>query len=182
MTTLRLITAPTLEPVSIETMRAFLRVDSNTEDVVIAGLISASRAKGEELSRRAWLTQTWEQTFDAWPASKQLVVWRPPLQSVVSVKYYDESNVEHLWTDYTLDLRVEPGRVLFNTLPEDSLLESDGIVVRFIAGYGNTPPLVPTQLTDAVIALVSRWYEHRESRDVPDEIRDVLMNERAVWF
>ena len=186
---LRLITAPTVEPVSVETAKGFLRVDHALEDALIASLVKAARDKGEELSRRAFITQTWEMIIDAWPGNNRLRIWRPPLQSVTSVKYYDSNNAEHTWTDYVVDTRNEPGVIIFNSLPSDALLESGAIVVRFVAGYGSAESNVPERIKTAILLLVAHWYEHREAinvgnivSEIPMGSKHLFMAERVVWF
>jgi uncharacterized phiE125 gp8 family phage protein len=179
---LRLITAPATEPVSLATAKAYLRVDGSDDDTLITSLIKAAREKGEELSRRAFITQTWEQIIGAWPVHFRLKIYRPPLQSITSVKYLDSDSVEHTWTDYVTDIRGEPGVIVFKTLPGDALLESSAITVRFVAGYGSADSNVPERLKTAILALVAHWYENRESLDVPAGLKAVFISERAVWF
>src|SRR5512134_4027569 len=96
---LRVITPPTVEPVSVETAKLFLRVDGTDEDTLITSLVMGARETGEELARRAFITQTLEMIVDDWPPKFVLALMRPPLQSVVSVKYYDRGNIEATWTD-----------------------------------------------------------------------------------
>lgn len=179
---LRLIAAPTTEPVSVETAKLFLRVDGTEEDPLITSLVKGARETGEELARRAFITQTLEMIVDDWPPKFALALMRPPLQSVVSVKYYDEDNVEWLWTDYTVDARSEPGRIHFRSTPGTTLLASGGIVVRYAAGYGNTETDVPQRIKDAILALTAYRYENRESHVVPKEVKDAFIGERVTWF
>ncbi len=180
--TLRLITPPAVEPVSVETAKLFLRVDGTEEDALVMSLAKGARETGEELARRAFLTQTLEMVLDDWPPKFVMALMRPPLQSVISVKYYDENNVEAIWTDYTVDTRSEPGRVHFNSTPGTTLLESGGIVVRYVAGYGNTEADVPQRIKDAILALTAYRYENRESYVAPREIKDAFIGERVMWF
>ena len=163
------------------TAKAFLRVDGTDDDTLITSLIKAAREKGEELSRRAFITQTWEQIVDAWPGDSCLKIFRPPLQSITSVVYLDEDNVEHAWTDFFTDDRSEPGVVIFNSLPGDVLLKTGAITVTFDAGYGDAGSDVPERINQAILSLVAYWYENRESHDVPSEIRKAFMAERVVW-
>lgn len=180
---LRLITAPAAEPVSVATAKAFLRVDGSDDDSLITSLIKSAREKGEELSRRAFITQTWEMTMDKWPADgSPLKLLRPPLISVTSVKYFDSDNVEHTWTDYVVDIASEPGAIIFTSLPSASLRESGAITIRFVAGYGAADTNVPERIKTAVLALVAHWYENRESLEVPTGIKAAFMVERMVWF
>ncbi len=180
--TLRLITPPIVEPVSVETAKLFLRVDGTDEDALITSLVKGARETGEELARRAFITQTWEMVVDSWPPKFVLALKRAPLQSVLSVKYYDENNVEATWTDYSVDARSEPGRIHFHSTPGTTLLESGGVVVRYVAGYGNTEADVPQRIKDAILALTAYRYENRESHVVPKEIKDAFIGERVMWF
>jgi uncharacterized phiE125 gp8 family phage protein len=179
---LRLITPPAVEPVSVETAKLFLRVDGTAEDAAITSLIAGARETCEEISRRAFITQTWEMILDAWPRDLHLELYRPALQSVTSVKYLDSSNVEHTWTDYVVDNRSEPGMILFNSLPSSSLLESGAITVRFVAGYGSSAEAVPQRIKDNLLGLIAYRYENREAPGVPAYVRVAMMNERARWF
>ena len=92
--TLRLITAPTAEPVSLETAKSFLRVDVAADDALITSLLLAARERGEELSRRAFITQTWEMTFDDWPSDSLLPMPRPRLQRLLQPVPCQETDVQ----------------------------------------------------------------------------------------
>jgi uncharacterized phiE125 gp8 family phage protein len=179
---LRLITAPAAEPVTVTTAKTFLRVDGTDDDTLITSMIMGAREKGEELSRRAFITQTWEQTIDCWPRGQLLKIYRPPLQSITSVKYLDLSNVERTWSDYVADTRSEPGVIIFNSLPSAGLLYSGAITVRFVAGYGAAGSNVPERINQAILSLVAYWYENRETHAVPAEIKSAFLAERVVWF
>lgn len=187
--TLRLITSPTVEPVSLETVKLHLRIDTDDEDALLDVYIKAAREQAEGLARRAFLLQTLEAVYDAWPASLVLPLPRPPLVSVTSVKYYDNDNVEATWTDYLVDTRSEPGAIHFDSLPGTALLGSGGLAVRYTAGYGDTPDEVPAELRQALLMIVGHWYENREQSisgttiaDVPNGPRQILTNARPGWF
>lgn len=180
--TLRLITPPEIEPVSLETAQTFLRVDAPADQLLLEMMLKAAREKGEELSRRAFITQTLEQVFDAWSEDFIFTLWRPPLQSVVSVKYRDSDNVEHTWTDYVVDTRSQPGKIIFDSFPSETLLESGAITVQFTAGYGSTAADVPERIKQAILMLAGHWYETRDMGGVPSSIKAMFMDERVVWF
>lgn len=179
---LNLITAPAVEPVSLETAKLHLRVDGTAEDTEITRLIKSARESCEEISRRAFITQTWEMILDAWPRDLRLKLLRPTLQSVTSVKYLDDDQVEHTWTDYVVDARSDPGVITFNTLPSDALADSGAIAIRFVAGYGAAAANVPQRVVDAILGLIAYRYENREAPGVPAYIREAMMSERTVWF
>lgn len=184
---LRLITAPTEEPVSLETVKLHLRVDYAADDVLIASYLKTARELGEGLARRAFVSQTLELVIDTWPSSRMLKLPRPPLQSVTSVKYFDTDGVEHTWTDYVVDSRSDPGWLVFGSIPSATLLTSGAIVVRFVAGYG-AATAVPSLFTQGVLLSVAHWYENREAAmpmmltEIPLGIKPLFMADRGSWF
>ena len=172
-----------VEPVTIAMAKAFLRVEDDIDDALIAALIQAAREKGESLSRRAFLTQTLTQVLDAWPGDYRIVLRRPPLLSVTSVKYTIDGAAEaSTWTDYSVDIKNEPGVIHLNSVPNDTLEESGAIVVTYTAGYGAAGTDVPEVLRLAMLMLVAYWYESRDAGGVPENIRLMFVGERAVWF
>ena len=162
--------------------KLFLRVDHSSDDTLIASLVKAASETGESLSRLAFITQTLEMTIDEWPEDSLLELWRPPLQSVTSVKYLNESAVESTWTDYTVDIKNRPGKIIFHSFPSAALLESGAITVRYVAGYGSDDASVPEQIKQTVLQLVAYWYEGRGIGDVPNGIANQFVGERVMWF
>lgn len=65
---LKLITAPTVEPILLADMKASMRVIDSYDDSFISELITASREACEQITRRALITQTWLMTLDKFPA------------------------------------------------------------------------------------------------------------------
>src|SRR5512139_2288241 len=109
---LKLITAPTVEPVTTAETKSHLRVDTTADDTLIGTLITAARQDSEEYLNRALVTQTWDLYMDGFPTTTKIKVPLPPLQSITSIKYYDEDDVEATMTatDYIVDTVSEPGQ------------------------------------------------------------------------
>lgn len=180
---LRVITPPLAELVSLETMKAHLRVDGTFDDALIVAYIQSARELGEGLARRAFLTQTLELTLDTFPADLISKLPRPPLQSVVSVKYRDAANQEFSWTDYLVDARSEPGAIIFKSLPNVTLLESGAVSIQFIAGYGATALTVPSAFIQGVMLSTAHWYENREGgEEIPADYKMLFLGDRGSWF
>lgn len=186
---LRVITPPSAEPVSIETLREQLRIDLENEEALLGLYLAAAREHAEGLTRRAFMTQTLELLLDAWPAHNLLKLPRPPLQSVTSVKYLDKDGVESTWTDYQVDARSEPGKLYFKTTPSTALYPSGAIAIRYVAGYASAEA-IPQSILQAMLMLVGHMYENREATtgnnfqiyEVPLGPKTALLNERAEWF
>lgn len=163
------VTGPVVEPVTLSEMKDHMRVEIDEDDVLIAGLITAAREHLETICRPqlAMITQTWRWVADAWPAGDTLELRPWPLQSVSSIKYTSDAGVEATFSssNYVVDAYGKPGRLRLkstSTWPSTTLAALNGLVVEFVAGYGNTSASVPQRLRQALMLLAAHWYENRE--------------------
>jgi uncharacterized phiE125 gp8 family phage protein len=190
---LKLITAPTSEPISVADAKLHCRVDVVDDDLLIQRWIKTARRYIERISNRALLTQTWELWLDAFPASSEIDLNRSPLASVTHVKYYDDADAESTFaaSNYIVDTIREPGRVVLKTgytWPSTTLRAVNGVVVRFVAGW-TTSDDVPEPIKQAMFLLVGYWNENREaaslgavSREIEFSVDALLRNERVFRF
>lgn len=178
---------PEEEPVSIETVKLHLRVDHATDDALIGAYLQAARELGEGLARRAFVSQTLRLVLDAFPASGVLKLPRPPLQSVEAITYLDRDAVEHEWTDFVVDARSDPGKIVFNSAPSAALFDSGAVTIDFIAGYGADTD-VPQTFVQGILLTVAHWYENREAAlpvnltEIPLGAKTLFMVDRGSWF
>ena len=102
---LKLITAPTVEPVTLAEAKLQCREDGNENDARITGMISGARHLAEQKTGRAMAPQTWELSADCFPAEFTLPM--PPVVAVTSVKYTDEAGAEQTIdpANYKVDVR-----------------------------------------------------------------------------
>ena len=164
---LALFTPPTAEPVTLEEAKAHLRVESNGDDLYISMLVRHAREYVESPgTNRALMPQTWDWTFDCF-ARWDLLVPRPPLQSVTSLKYLDTGGVQQTLSSslYIVDTVSQPGRITPIPTPTSCWPETfpriNAVTVRFVAGYLDKNA-VPVGLKHLILLFVSHWYEHRE--------------------
>jgi uncharacterized phiE125 gp8 family phage protein len=94
----------------------------------------------------------------------------------------DADGNESTWTDYTVDAKSQPGRILLHSRPSITLQETGAIVARYVAGYGNLDTNVPERIQLAILNLVSHYYENRGIGDAPASLRSAFVRERVVWF
>jgi uncharacterized phiE125 gp8 family phage protein len=164
---IKIITPPAIEPLTLDEAKAQCRVDIDTDNALLAMLISVARDTCERIAWRAFLTQTIELWLDAWPASNSIVLPRPPLQSVTKIEYYDIDDIKATVSSaiYAVDTIAEPGKVWLKynqAWPTTSLREHNAICVTYVAGWTN-PADVPQSARQAMLMLVGHWYENRES-------------------
>ena len=163
---LKVITAPTVEPISLEEAKLFLRVDHDEEDDLIEALIGAARGHCEDYQRRTIAETTYQLTLDEFPKEKFIKLPNPPLKSVLSVTYTDEEGTVNTFStdNYIVDSDSEPGRIALKEGKEwatDTLQPVGGVKIQFTAGYGTG--LIPKQTLQAMKMLVGLYYENREA-------------------
>jgi uncharacterized phiE125 gp8 family phage protein len=171
---LKLITAPTIEPVSLVEARNHLKLEAtgspptHPDDALVSSLIKTTRMHldgRDGLLSRALITQTWELVLDKFPDS-DIRIRLAPLQSIVSVKYDDPNAVEQTVasSNYMVDITSMPGWVVPITgfawpVPLDTI---NAVRIRFVAGYGAAASDVPEPIRQAMLLLIGHWYENRE--------------------
>ena len=121
----------------------------------------------ERAYETAFVSQTWDLYFDNWPGGDVIGIPLWPLASVTSVKYTDEDAAESTLSssDYLVDTVSRPGRLKLKSSaswPSVTLQELNGIVVRFVAGYGDAASDVPDPIKQAILVQVGELYENRE--------------------
>ena len=189
---LNLVTAPTVEPITTRDIKDHLRIDTDVdlEAEELKEYVSAARAWCELFQNRAYITQTWDWALDGWPRSP-FEIPLPKLQSITSIKYFDTDETENTFasSNYQVDIISEPGRVTLtwnNTYPSTTLRPINGIIIRFVAGYGGAEKDVPNNIKQAIRLLVGHMYENREGTwikaidEIPMGIRSFLWQERLV--
>jgi uncharacterized phiE125 gp8 family phage protein len=156
-----LLTPPAGEPVALDAMKAFLRVETADEDDIVAALIAGARVHVENWTRRALMTQTWRVVLHLWPEEGRVAVVPAPLQSLTAARIYAADSTTHSidaqafvpaladsWLVFTPGTLPAPGRPMA------------GIELDVVVGYGDASA-VPEPFKQAIRLLVAHWYENR---------------------
>ena len=160
---LKVITAPTVEPVTLATAKLHARVEIDDDDDLIESYISAARQRAEHLTERALAPATFCLYLDAFPADG-IQIPRPPINAITSVQYVDGAG--DLQTvdsaDYALDDAQEPAWVLpaYGYTWPTTLDVANAVRVTFTAGY--TADACPAQIKAYILAVVAAMYAQRE--------------------
>lgn len=184
---LKLITAPTEEPVSLAEATLHLRVDHSADDTLITALIAAARDFAEHQTGRAFCTQVWELALDAFPADV-FKLPRAPLASVTSIKYDDTAGVEQTLAPsaYYVDTHSVPGEVVpaYGTEWPAALDAANAVRVRYVAGYG-AAAAVPAGIKQWMLVRIGTLYQRREEVAAggvqPLPYVDRLLDPYRVW-
>ncbi len=184
---LTLTAAPLGPPVGLDEIKAALRLedDQTLDDALIAGLTRSAASACEAFTGRALITQTWTLHRDAWPGESRETPLRegwsegpsspptpryldrpkPPLQSIVHVKIFDDADTETIWqaANYFTDAASLPGRLVARVgqvFPVPTRA-ANGVEVQFVAGYGADPTDIPEALRQGILQTIAHLYENR---------------------
>ncbi len=164
----KILVQPASEPISVEEVKEYARIDGSEEDNLLTSLIESCRIKIENFLGKALINRTIELTFDNWN-SHDIFLPQPPLVSITSVVTLDEDDTETTYaaTNYYIRTESIPGQLI---VKKDSLLPTNieryigGFKITYIAGYGTNPEQMPAPIRKALKEFVTEIYEKR----IPD--------------
>lgn len=166
---LKLLSGPAAEPVSIDEVKAHLRLDGNSEDALIASLLLTSRLHIETALGLALMTQQWQLVRDVWPEAATVKIGIAPVQTINEIRVLDKDGVSTVVpsSSYTLEATGRPARIV----PKDQAWpmpgrKAGGIQIDFAAGFGSAADAVPSPIRQALLLLVTHWYEHRDPIEI----------------
>jgi len=168
---MRLVTPPTIEPVTRDKAKSHCRVEVSTDDEFISDLIAFARDYIEDQVGVSYLTQTWEQTLDTFPyMNDPIELLRWPVQSISSVVYYDSNGNAITWdpSNYVANTTSKPprvGPVFAKFWPILTLQTLANVKITYVTGF-TAANLIPPRYMQALLMLIAHWYENRELVDI----------------
>jgi uncharacterized phiE125 gp8 family phage protein len=182
--------SPAVEPVTLAEAKLHLRIDGADEDVLINSLIVTSRMTIESALGLALISQTWTLVRDAWPQGSTVKLPIRPVQSINSARVLSATGVPTNLApaDYVLEGQGTPPRFVRTgwSWPQPGKV-AGGIEISFVAGYGPNPSDVPSPIRQALLLLITHWYEHRDpiefgtnEANIPKAVSDLLASFRTV--
>lgn len=192
--------SPSTELWTTAQVESYLRLDApdTNESALIDSYVKAAREKFERVTGRAFVTQTWQLTMDSFyshgdaenhldgfhelPVSyyndynDELDLPVLPVQSVTSIVTYDDSNAASTFSSDNYQLDTSSGRIYLDagqTWPTD-IRDRSGIVITFVAGYGDQAADVPEALRQAVLIYAGALYDSRGTCDVPAKAKELV--------
>jgi uncharacterized phiE125 gp8 family phage protein len=163
----RVVTAPTYEPVTLAEAKLWLRIDEDDtdQDAMVMLLIRAMTERAEQITGRAFVKRTLELRMDEFPGF-EIELPGAPLLSVSSIQYVTADGIQTLDASPTWwqeDNIREPGVV---APPEgDSWPNTADVLnavrITYRVGY-SSPNLIPKSVRLWMQAMIGTYYENRE--------------------
>ena len=162
---------PSVEPMLVADAKLHLKVLTNNEDTLITNMITAAREEVENYCNISLVEQTIEESFPCFPVAENYntlsSLWLSvsPLISIDSISYIDtDGNSQTLATTvYDLDDKQKPGKVTLKhnqTWPSTAKIEN-AVTITYKAGYGTTAADVPQAIKQAMLLMLTNWFEKR---------------------
>jgi uncharacterized phiE125 gp8 family phage protein len=141
----------------VDAIKTHLRIDTDTEDDYLTGLITAAVSHAENLMGCSLLQRTITATFYS---GETLNLPRGPLVSVssVSVGGTPVSSSAYSTESYgTVDV------LRFNNSYTQPYAAPVELVATYLAGYGTTPDAIPADIVQVIKCHIGLLYEQREA-------------------
>jgi uncharacterized phiE125 gp8 family phage protein len=143
------IAAPATGLITLSEAKAHLRVDDATEDAYISALVGTASAyldARDGVLGEALVTQTWRLSLPRAPFGN-LPLPLGPVQSIASVKYYDDSQIERTVNPADYRLAGNVVELVEGKSWPDTASRQVAFWVDFVAGYGAAADVPETART-----------------------------------
>ena len=164
---LRRITSPAVEPVSLAFAKQHCRVDTETDDLYIQSLIAVARQYVEDVLDITICSTIWEAKYDLFPVWAIVLPRLPMLDRAVTVTYRSGDGTYSSLssaTDFQVDASVLPGRIYPQWARSWPATRGDenSVTVRYSAGYGDDGQSAPPVVKHLILLLVAHWFDTRQ--------------------
>lgn len=188
-----IVTPAAAKPMTAVELRSHIKLFETAEDGLIESYIAAATDYLEAWTRRTFVQCTWcyyldgfydRERLNPYEPAGEILLPRPPLVSVSSVKYDDADGNEQTVdaADYIYDIRHTPGRLKPAPSASWPAVESGtygSVRIEYVAGYA-TAALVPERYKQVIRWMVAKWHRNREGvapvtlHSIPDTVADFV--------
>src|SRR6266550_1544456 len=198
---------PAIEPILLQDVKSYLRVDFSDDDAMITGLITRARSLAETVTHRAMATQTIQELF---------TIERPLGGSLSGTierspnwyQYQEQLGANPFGAaQFYFDLSMPPVQAVSlvetKVIAFDDWLPFTGVTwlddtteparmyfqspitanfwrFTYTCGYSFTYP-VPYDIQQGILEAVAYWYQYREAQDLPQALINKLLAQKVDW-
>ncbi|MFD2677615.1 head-tail connector protein [Camelimonas lactis] len=182
---LMLVNGPAVEPVTLDDMKLYLRLDGDAEDALVTAMIRAGRMTVEAATHLALLEQVWRIRLDAWPAAGIVAPPIGPLRRIEAVRLVSRAG-EAAALDVA-GFRADAGAGMIAMPATPPQLSGGHVEIDVSVGHGVAASDVPEPLRLAVRTMVACWFDNRGEAPaprgaslLPDAVRALLAPFRPI--
>jgi uncharacterized phiE125 gp8 family phage protein len=189
---------PAALPVTLAELKAQTRYFQSDEDAIMQAMLRSSVEVLENYTYLGFITQTWQQSFSAFPATlatPRLKLQRRPVQEVLSISYLDSADFEQLVDPLTYQVagignshacatvRISSAQ----TWPTVYDSSDAAVTITYRVGFGDDHNAVPEQIRDAILLCAGTKFAYREDvvmgtslSEIPEKSKVLLRDWRPL--
>jgi uncharacterized phiE125 gp8 family phage protein len=164
--------APSVEPLSVDEVKAYLRIDGNTEDALITSMIKSARTTAEKYMGLSLISQKWKLSFDD-ICAQEIELPYGPVVGIDLVKLYDAQNAETTFSTGNYYLTSGNLSIYFREIPSSQRVE-----IIYSTGFGASAGAVPELIKQGILAHIAFMYERKF---VSNQATEVAKNLYSVY-
>jgi len=170
-------------------LKSWLRIDTSDEDTEIAYMGMACQNILEDLTNTTLIQQTMTAFFDGFPSEgTPIVLPRPPLISVTSIKYVDANGTQQTWSNTLYEVSTlgkMPAEILpiesenyptTGSTPTASVFNK--VEIEYEAGYATSAD-IPDGFVVGHRMFVGHFYNNREATTT-DNVKDLPLGLQMI--
>ena len=166
--------APATEPLTLDEVKLYLRVDHTDEDSLLSDLITTVREAAEHYLRRSLITQSWQLSYNHYVPSP-LSLPMGPVQTIETVKTITRDDVETILANGGYYLAAANEQLVFDTVPDAHVVE-----IRYITGYGDAASDIPKPIHAGMLSHLAALYANRTLSQIPADVQGLYNPYRVV--
>lgn len=147
--------APQEEPLTLEDVKLFLRVDHTDEDALITSMIQAARQQAERFMRISLVTQTLRLTLKGASAHADIALSRGPVQAISAVRVRHDNDEVTVLDSSQYQLSADRRSLSLLTVSPAGTMEID-----YVVGYGDAVN-VPESIKQGMRLHIAQIYDMR---------------------
>lgn len=155
MPVIELYQAPSVEPLSVDDVKQYLRIDGDSEDQTISTMISSARMAAEKYMKLSIISQKWKLTFNETTPDEVSLPYGP-VTGIDSVKTIDENNVETVFASSNYYLTAGNLSIYFNEIPSDLKVQ-----IIYNTGFSSSAANVPALIKQGMLAHIAFMFDRK---------------------
>jgi len=187
MTQLTVLTPPAEAPLSLDAVKAFLRIGDTADDALLMDLLQSARERLEQVAGLALVQQTVRVVWRRWPASIRGRGVRLPIGPVTHVEAVRLVDDDDVAIDYRERFQLACERLCLRPWsPLPPVYDRQRIEVDLAVGFGRASD-IPEDLQEALLRLIAAIYSARapglfevETDALPSGVQAILDARKEV--
>ncbi len=151
---------PINEPVHLDQLKSYLKIDANAEDELLRAFLTTARVHLEHLTGCHLITQTWRIMLEG-PLKPDFALPVQPVTQITSAVILNREGDAIDLPGEALHILSQSGPARLRQKGLRALHPFERLQIDVVTGFGTEPDDVPAPLRQAIKMIVAQWFEMR---------------------